>query len=761
MATAYVLWQHCPSRFPRVSSGRTAARERSTPGDLHRTAEGIWGMDHSGKSTGAASAYRGLVIASLLLPLLALIAGGWIAWNVTLRDARGALLRAAAAASEQGAKVLDTHRLIAAQVGDLLGGMDAAAVTAHAAALRDRMSAMIRHFPEIAAVTVTDGEGRALVSTSDYPVDAKAAAPFLHALHDPGVPFAIGRVVADRLSGQSVLAVGIPWGDARRPRSGLILTTASPEHFAAGDIASPGGEGDWFASLMRSDGTELTRDSAADPAMERNPAPRHSDLAGSAGGTVSVRSYADGQEWLVAYARLPNYPVYASVARSWSSIVAQWRALVGSHLIFGIPATLALVALSLLAARLARRQDAAAADLQAEHQRRETAEDALRQAQKMQAVGQLTSGIAHDFNNHLTVISSNVELLKRRTPPDAQALLPLADAAMQGVQRAAALTHRLLAFARQQPLEPEPLDLGRLIDGMTDLLRTTLGETVAVELAGGNSLWQTRVDANQMESAILHLAVNARDAMPDGGTLMIELTNVHLGVAPQEGAAAGDYVRIAVTDTGAGMSPEVVAKAREPFFTTKPPGNGTGTGLPMVDGFVRQSGGHMTIASAKDRGTTVTLFLPRHVAAMEVRAAHVQKSAAAPGGEAGETVLVVEDDEAVRRSAVQALHEIGYQVLEAPDAMEAIRLIADRGGIDLLFTDVGLPGGVDGRALADAARTANPEIRILFTTGYARHAVRQACSGSGGTHFLAKPFTLEQLGVKVREVLKAPLSEPA
>jgi signal transduction histidine kinase/ActR/RegA family two-component response regulator len=448
--------------------------------------------------------------------------------------------------------------------------------------------------------------------------------------------------------------------------------------------------------------------------------------------------------------------VYVSVARSWSSIVAQWRGLVATHLIFGVPATIALVVLCMLLARRAQRDRTATAALQAERQQRETAEEALRQAQKMEAVGRLTAGIAHDFNNHLTVISSNIELLKRRMPPDAHPLVPLADAAMQGVQRAAALTHRLLAFARQRPAEPEPVDMARLIDGMAALLRTALGDTVVVEIHGSNGLWQTRADASQMESAILHLAVNARDAMPAGGELTIDVANVQLDaayVARHAEATEGGHVMVAVADTGVGMTPDVAARACEPFFTTKPLGKGVGVGLSMVNGLVRQSGGHMTIASRKGRGTTVTLYLPRYVPEHAAAVAPAPKAPAAAAGDAGETVLVVEDDEAIRRSSVQALHEIGYQVLEAPDAMEAIRLIADRGGIDLLFTDVGLPGGVDGRTLADAARTASPAIRILFTTGYARYAMPGGC-GSGG-HFLAKPFTLEELGVKVREVLDA------
>ncbi len=248
--------------------------------------------------------------------------------------------------------------------------------------------------------------------------------------------------------------------------------------------------------------------------------------------------------------------------------------------------------------------------------RREVAEEALRQSQKMEAVGRLTGGIAHDFNNHLTVISSNIELLQRRLPPDSSALNRLTEAAMAGVQRAATLTHRLLAFSRQQPLEPEPLDVSRLVSNMSDLLRRTLGEHIAIETVLAGGLWQTRVDANQLENVLLNLAVNARDAMPAGGRLTIETANTQLDeayAAAHAEVTAGQYVMLAVTDTGTGMTPDVISKVFEPFFTTKPLGQGTGLGLSMVYGFVKQSGGHVAIYSEPGQGSTVKVYLPRFV----------------------------------------------------------------------------------------------------------------------------------------------------
>jgi CheY-like chemotaxis protein len=349
--------------------------------------------------------------------------------------------------------------------------------------------------------------------------------------------------------------------------------------------------------------------------------------------------------------------------------------------------------------------------------------------------------------------------LQRRMPAGTESFALLTDAAMAGVQRAATLTHRLLAFSRQQPLDPEPLDVSRLVSNMSDLLRRTLGESIAVETVLAGALWQTRADANQVENVLLNLAVNARDAMPDGGRLTIETANAHLDdayAAAHTEVTAGQYVMLAVSDTGTGMTPEVISKVFEPFFTTKPLGQGTGLGLSMVYGFVKQSGGHVTIDSAPEQGSTVKIYLPRfiHEEARSDGPTPVVVAARAHGSR--ETILVVEDDEEVRRSSVEALREIGYEVLEAGDAMDGVRLIVDQGGIDLLFTDVGLPGGVNGRALADAARSAQPGLKVLFTTGYTRNDIQHVGLLDHGVHFIAKPFSLDALAAKIREVLDAP-----
>jgi len=380
------------------------------------------------------------------------------------------------------------------------------------------------------------------------------------------------------------------------------------------------------------------------------------------------------------------------------------------------------------------------------------AEDALRQSQKMEAIGQLTGGIAHDFNNLLTGVMGSMEMLKRRiaarrfTEVD-----PFIDAAVASAERAAALTHRLLAFARRQPLDPQSVDVLRLIDGMADLLHRSLGEQVQIEIAAEPDIWPVHTDANQLENALLNLAINARDAMPDGGRLTISLSSVTLSAAdPHKGDPIdpGDYTIIAVSDTGVGMSSDVAAKAFDPFFTTKPIGQGTGLGLSMIYGFVKQSRGHVRIESSEGRGTTVKLFLPRHHGATAELAELVPPET--PYG-SGEMVLLVEDEPSVRLLISEVLSELGYGCMEAADAKSAIPILASKTRLDLMITDVGLPV-MNGRQLAEIARQHRPDLRVLFVTGYAEHAATRAGFLAAGMDIVIKPFALDALAVKIREM---------
>lgn len=387
----------------------------------------------------------------------------------------------------------------------------------------------------------------------------------------------------------------------------------------------------------------------------------------------------------------------------------------------------------------------------------ESAQEALRQAQKMEAVGQLTGGIAHDFNNMLAVVIGSLDLLGRRFGDAEPRARRYIDAATDGARRAALLTQRLLAFSRQQPLKPEPLDANKLVAGMSDLLRHSLGADTRLETVLAGGLWRTHADPNQLENVILNLAVNARDAMPEGGRLTIETQNAHLDgryAAAHLGLPAGQYVLIAVTDTGSGMSPEVMARAFDPFFTTKEIGKGTGLGLSQVYGFLKQSGGHVKIYSEPGQGTTVKVYLPRFTAS-ETEVSEADASADVPLGDRQEVVLLVEDEVAVRQFSVDALNELGYRVLKAEGATAALRLLEAHPEVALLFTDVVMPE-VNGRKLADEARRIRPDLKVLFTTGYTRNAVVHNGVLDPGVELISKPFTLEELAAKVRQVLDSP-----
>ena len=395
---------------------------------------------------------------------------------------------------------------------------------------------------------------------------------------------------------------------------------------------------------------------------------------------------------------------------------------------------------------------------------RRQAEEALRQAQKMESIGHLTGGVAHDFNNLLTIIVGNLENLQRRlrsAPTDNGNLERLADNAMRGAQRAVFLTQRLLAFSRQQPLDPKPLEVNRLVADMSDLLRRTIGEQIAVEVVLSGGLWRGSVDANQLEMAILNLAVNARDAMPTGGKLTIETSNASLDesyAAGQAEVAPGQYVSIAVTDTGIGMTPETLARAFDPFFTTKDTGHGTGLGLSQVYGFVKQSGGHVRIYSELGQGSTVRIYLPRLYA--EERPEPEPPAVRIPRGNHGETILVVEDDDDVRAHTTSTIRDLGYQVVEAPNGKVALEQLGRRPEIRLLFTDVGLPGGMNGRRLAEAAQAQRRDLKVLYTTGYARNAIVHDGRLDPGVQLITKPFTYAALAERIRDVLDAQSSPP-
>jgi PAS domain S-box-containing protein len=385
---------------------------------------------------------------------------------------------------------------------------------------------------------------------------------------------------------------------------------------------------------------------------------------------------------------------------------------------------------------------------------REQARDALRQSQKMESLGQLVGGIAHDFNNLLTGIIGSLDLLERRVSIGrTENLERYTTTALASAKRAAALTQRLLAFSRRQALDPKPVDVNVLVKSVEDLVRRSVGEQIIVEAVLSGGLWATKVDRNELEHALINLCVNARDAMPDGGRITIETSNGHLDAAyaaRQPDVKAGQYVVLSVTDTGTGMTPDILERVFEPFFTTKPIGQGTGLGLSQLHGFVKQSGGHVAVYSEVGQGTSVKIYLPRHHGA--VIEEPVEAAPELARAEAQETVLVVEDEDTVRMLVLDVLDELGYAAHEAIDAVNALRILESDTRVDLLITDVGLPG-MNGRQLADRARELRSGLKTLFITGYAHNAAVGNGLLEPGMEVLTKPFAVDHLASRIREMV--------
>jgi signal transduction histidine kinase len=403
-----------------------------------------------------------------------------------------------------------------------------------------------------------------------------------------------------------------------------------------------------------------------------------------------------------------------------------------------------------------REEKLAAADkeVQRQNEQRLKAEHALRQAQKMEAVGQLTGGLAHDFNNLMHVVVGNLEIILRTQTADQDRTRRCAEGALQAARRAVTVTQRLLAFASMQPLAPKPVNVNGLVAGMSDLFHRTLESSIGIKMVLGSELWLVEVDANQLESALLNLVVNARDAMNGSGRLTIETHNMVLDRNALHGPAEvipGEYISISVSDTGCGMSRETLERAIEPFFTTKEVGKGTGLGLSQVYGFAKQSGGHLKLYSEVGQGTSAKIYLPRYVGvAVQTAPLEVPRSVEDKGNE---TILVVEDDDDVRAFSVELLTELGYRVLEAEDGPTALRLLQTESSIDLLFTDVVLPGGMNGASLAAQALAMRPSLSVLFTSGYDRNAISHHGRLEAGVELITKPFSYATLTARVREML--------
>jgi signal transduction histidine kinase/ActR/RegA family two-component response regulator len=669
--------------------------------------------------------------------------------SFTFADER--LQRGLDAVSEHAVKVFQSLNVTITAVSALLGDRPDEALRAAEAELHAHLRDIVAELPAVDAIWVFDRDGRPVASSYRFPVPAElnvSDRDYFRAHLDPGVDTYVGQVLTPRVTTAPFFAVSRRRSTIDGSFAGVIVISVLPGDFHAFYARLAGVEGSSY-TMLRDDGVVLAR----------YPGPVLSNVKLDAGsgfmrsirthpeaGSYTAVSQVDGTERRFLFRRLEGLPIYVTMGLGLTEIRAEWWRFVASHLIFGLPATAAMFALVWLI--LLRTQD-----LYQEAARRVAAEETLRQSQKMEAVGQLTGGIAHDFNNLLTIIIGNLEIAQRKAG-QSELERPLRNAIV-GARRAAQLTQKLLAFARRQPLDPRAVDANRLLAGMSDLLRRTLGEQIEIEMVGGAGLWNVEADPTELEAAILNLALNARDAMPGGGKLTLETSNAFLDeayVRSADDVAVGQYVLVAVSDTGEGMNPAVIERAFEPFFTTKESGQGTGLGLSQVYGFVKQSGGHIRIYSEVGHGTTVKMYLPRSDA---VEAA-TREAAIEPGDAGrGETVLVVEDDDGVRSYIAEILRDLGYQVSTAADATSALALIRPPAPPpDLLLTDVVLPG-LNGRQLADAARELRPGLRVLFMTGYSRNAIVHHGRLDRGVALIQKPVSQAALAAKVREVLDA------
>jgi signal transduction histidine kinase len=693
--------------------------------------------------------------ASLLFPALLFAYASWTGLHNAEALADERLVRSLDVQQEEALKAFELVGLALNNAIELVAGMSGEDIRNNEPKLFAEFGKFASSIPIVQSIWVYDKDGHAIVSSRAHPPPTQSYADrdfyLAHVKSEVGTYY--GQVYNSRYNGQPFFTVSKRL-DHNGEFAGVVEISVLPSNFFRfySTLAYTSG---LQYGLLRGDGLFLARYPAAPTVasgrLDEHTSFRQTIAKDPAGGLNETISPVDRIERRFAVRRFDQTPLYLTAGIATSTIRSEWIAAMAAHLIFGVPATLLLFLTLLAVLRRTRR-------LYEEMDRRAIAEDSLRQSQKLEAIGHLTGGVAHDFNNLLTIIIGNLETAQRQleswTDGAQVKLVRRLDNAMHGAQRAATLTKRLLAFSRQQPLSPSTLDVNRLLTGLSDFMRRALGEDISLEIVGGGGLWPVEADAAELESAILNLAVNARDAMQGGGKLTIEAGNCYLDDAYCERHAEirpGQYVQIAVTDTGGGMTKDVIDRAFEPFFTTKPSGPGTGLGLSQVYGFVKQSGGHVKIYSEAGEGTTVKIYLRRCFADSTTPEETKGEKARS---QSGECILVVEDDADVRAYVAETLGGLGYDVLEAGGGDDALRLMDEYKGIGLLLTDVVMPG-MNGRKLAEQARQRKPDLKVLFMTGYSRNAIVHQGRLDAGVDLVQKPLNSAQLAATVRKVLDA------
>jgi two-component system NtrC family sensor kinase len=688
------------------------------------------------------STLRILLVASIVIPLAVFAGAASFGYRAETEAARDRITRTTDVAFEHAAKVFETHQLLLGQVEEIVRGLSDREIMAHEAELHDRLAAIVSNLPQMRDVAVIGRDGRPLLAAREFPathagsladrdyfIASKAGYPgmFISAslitrTQEKQRFFTVARIrhVADGFNG-------------------VIAIFVDPGYFAdywhrtgAADMQDNGA----MVGIARADGALLARQpEPAEGEAWRIPEPDMARLWAS-----NDRGYARIEETggarLVAYRRLLSLPIYVFASLPASAVTASWLHLMGTYLLLGVPATLALSGIALVALRRTQAAEAAAALAAAESHKRRIAEEAVRQSQKLEALGQLTGGIAHDFNNLLSVIIGNAELIRVRPPDRVERSV---DQIMQAARRGAELTQRLLSFSRRRVLNPKTIDLARELPRFCELLKTSLRGDIRLRCQVADQLWSVEVDPDELAAALVNVALNARDAMPSGGRFELTARNVHVFAGELPGAPdiGGDFVAIALTDTGSGMAPEVTARAFEPFFTTKDVGRGTGLGLSQVYGFVHQSGGAIAIESTPGKGTSVRIHLPRSgrqaVPASDETAQPAARSAGTP-----HSILLVEDNPEVAEITAEMLRSLGNRVETVHRAQAALdRLATDRRLIDVVVSDIVMPDGMNGVQLAREIRDRHPTLPVILMSGYSDSLA------DAGQDFpvLAKPLT--------------------
>lgn len=700
-----------------------------------------------------------LVSLSLILPAGLFTIAALQSYSQTQRQLDARVERTTRILQEHAIKVFETHRLVIGQINAELKKIDWNNEQS-LLDLHEMLKTLQDELDQVATITIVDADGYALASSRLSPVDRKLSFSdrdwFQKLKSANNDALYVSRSYPGRQSKERVFNIAARI-TTQGPFAGAISVSVDRTYFENFyKDAEP--EYDFSVTLLRDDGEILAR--VPETVIQKVPdnAPILAQIRDNLIDAFTARSWLDGRVRIEAYRPVGNYPVLVVFGIDRRFAFSTWRQ---NLALYGAAASIAAIALllvSLIAIRQNQKWQSSNLALRAEAASRQAAEEKLRQSQKMEAIGQLTGGIAHDFNNLLTGISGSLNLLSTRIANGRFSEVDkYISAAQKSAERAAALTHRLLAFSRQQALDPRPTDINRLTAGMEDLIRQTVGPSTHVEFVSLSGVWTVLADANQLENALLNLCINARDAMPGGGKLTIESGNRWFddGAARERDLQEGQYVSLCVSDTGTGMEQDVIDRAFDPFYTTKPIGKGTGLGLSMTYGFARQSGGTVRIYSEISKGTMVCIYLPRYTGEAEVDQP-VPHEADEPRANQNETILVIDDEPTIRMLVSEILQELGYTVFEAADGAAGLKILESESRVDLLVTDVGLPGGMNGRQVAEAARRLRGGLKVLFITGYAENAVVSHGLLDHDMHMLTKPFPMELFANRVKSILASP-----